>query len=789
METPTRRMAAVLALILASCLAASVAWAAPANDNIADAIELIGDTGSLTGTNIDATGETGEPDHWYSEPFRSVWYYWTAQTNEMMEFNTFGSNFDTTLAVYTGSAIDQLNLIAANDDNYGRQSQVIFSATAGQTYYIAVDGYGGSDGDIVLNWQQYDGIAITGTITLPSTETYADDIFINVNFYSDDSFVAHSYVYIPAYTTTSEQFFVTLPKNIANLTCMFYVDTYNLGPEFLSEFYYGNKGPVGVRDNASIIDTSTSRDLGTIPLLAGNIVSGTIGLQGEDTFSTYADISVYALWGSEWWEQTNTYIYAESGDSTLNYALAVPKDAPDYVLQYYIWNGPPTYTQTGYYATINDPYCTGDTFINNQDYENIEINMLKGHTLKGNVILPGPTKSEPFAVTIGSFEDPQGIYGTTLYGHKRTSVTVPADAGSVAYEMGLPHSCDPGLPGRLVYYAQTGNSDYVPVGYYADPGNPSYPGMTGTIRDAGQLAANTSYDPVNLTLIQGNSFSGEVSLPTGDTAGPDGLDVTLGTFNDIEGIYHTTVTIVPNENSAPFALQVSPDMGDITIRFLQRETTQYAKSGYYATTDTANPYNVTGALAYADNLDASVPVSGANFVLPPAATVSGTFINSIPSNEDDPIEVTLTADPADPDAVYWHTVLYVPPGATQLPYTSPNLVLDKAVIAGFSNSDNPEWAAAGYYAGPTATVVSAAAATWLSAWTDHYEINLYLSDTSAGDINADGQVDLIDSILGLQIVTGGPVSQPITIRADVDGDGLLGLIETLEALRTTAEQP
>jgi hypothetical protein len=75
---------------------------------------------------------------------------------------TEGSSFDTELGIYTGSSVGSLTPVAANDDaNFPSDSTsaVTFSATAGTTYYIAVDGYYGPShglhtGNIVLNWCQ-----------------------------------------------------------------------------------------------------------------------------------------------------------------------------------------------------------------------------------------------------------------------------------------------------------------------------------------------------------------------------------------------------------------------------------------------------------------------------------------------------------------------------------------------------------------------------------------------------------------------------------------------------------
>jgi hypothetical protein len=59
----------------------------------------------------------------------------------MVTVETFGSTFDTVLAVYTGSAVSALTPIASNDNHSGStQSKLTFQAQEGTTYFIAVDG-------------------------------------------------------------------------------------------------------------------------------------------------------------------------------------------------------------------------------------------------------------------------------------------------------------------------------------------------------------------------------------------------------------------------------------------------------------------------------------------------------------------------------------------------------------------------------------------------------------------------------------------------------------------------
>ncbi len=132
---------------------------APPNNNFANAQILPGSSGTVTGGNAGATQESGEPSH---EPNgnpggASVWYQWTAPFTGTATIDTIGSNFDTILGVYTGTAVGSLTEVVKDDDSGGSNtSKVTFNATSGTVYRIAVDGFnrgsGPSTGSITLNY-------------------------------------------------------------------------------------------------------------------------------------------------------------------------------------------------------------------------------------------------------------------------------------------------------------------------------------------------------------------------------------------------------------------------------------------------------------------------------------------------------------------------------------------------------------------------------------------------------------------------------------------------------------
>ena len=133
---------------------------APANDAFANAQVLSGPRGAvLTADNIGATQESGEPDHGGVVTDKSVWYGWTAPATAKMIFEIYNeprTDFHPAMAVYTGGAANSLGTAVAQGaslDTYPTFTvRLLFQATAGTTYRIAVDGTNGAYGSFSFYW-------------------------------------------------------------------------------------------------------------------------------------------------------------------------------------------------------------------------------------------------------------------------------------------------------------------------------------------------------------------------------------------------------------------------------------------------------------------------------------------------------------------------------------------------------------------------------------------------------------------------------------------------------------
>lgn len=121
----------------------------------ATTFRLVNLAGRDEGNNTAATRQIGEPLHggYTGNPGgKSLWWRHVATFNGTLVLSTRGSNFDTVLAVYVGDSLESL-VPVGYDDNGGpdETSLLTVRVNAGSTYYIAIDGYNGASGKIVLS--------------------------------------------------------------------------------------------------------------------------------------------------------------------------------------------------------------------------------------------------------------------------------------------------------------------------------------------------------------------------------------------------------------------------------------------------------------------------------------------------------------------------------------------------------------------------------------------------------------------------------------------------------------
>ncbi len=262
----------------------------PGNDNFINAISLTGISGQTTGSNRGATKETGEPDHAGSSGGESVWWTWTAPETEYFYFDTHGSSFNTLLGVYTGPDVDSLTEIAGNGDDGSDNdnSSLTFQAQSGVRYYIAVDGWYGQSGDIVLNRRK---------AVRPENDDFADAITLT----GESGQTTGSNTEATKEAGEPDHAGISGGKSVwwawtAPETGYFYFDTH--GSSF-----------------GTLLGVYTGPDVGSLTEIASNYNSSLV-------FQAQSDVRYYIAVNSNYW--------GESGDIILNWRKAVRPENDDF---------------------------------------------------------------------------------------------------------------------------------------------------------------------------------------------------------------------------------------------------------------------------------------------------------------------------------------------------------------------------------------------------------------------------------------------------------------------------
>jgi hypothetical protein len=148
-EMPRARFIVALIATALLCFDAPAALAAaPANDDFSAATSI---EALPFHTALDSSEATTAPD----DPLcagngASLWYSFTPSADVIVDADTFGSDYDTTLSAWRGTR-GSLTAVACDDDTNGLQSQIEFRASAGVTYFLMAASYGSRGGNLVLS--------------------------------------------------------------------------------------------------------------------------------------------------------------------------------------------------------------------------------------------------------------------------------------------------------------------------------------------------------------------------------------------------------------------------------------------------------------------------------------------------------------------------------------------------------------------------------------------------------------------------------------------------------------
>jgi hypothetical protein len=143
-----RVIVGMMSIALLSALPSTASAASAGGDDFADATEITSLPFTASQSTIGMTVETYESELCGSGYVgATVWFSYTPSTDVALSANTYGSDFDTLVGVYTGSWGD-LDFV---DCSWFTGFGVEFGAAPGTTYWIQVGGFFGAQGDLVFN--------------------------------------------------------------------------------------------------------------------------------------------------------------------------------------------------------------------------------------------------------------------------------------------------------------------------------------------------------------------------------------------------------------------------------------------------------------------------------------------------------------------------------------------------------------------------------------------------------------------------------------------------------------
>ena len=136
-------MVAAMAIVMTLLPATAAAAQPPGNDDFSAATPLSGVPFEDIVDVGEATVEPGEPTETCAPFANTVWYDLTVDAAIDVVVDTAGSNYDTTVAVWTGPSLENLDNVTCVDDTFtSLQAAASFSADPGETYHIQVGAFG-----------------------------------------------------------------------------------------------------------------------------------------------------------------------------------------------------------------------------------------------------------------------------------------------------------------------------------------------------------------------------------------------------------------------------------------------------------------------------------------------------------------------------------------------------------------------------------------------------------------------------------------------------------------------
>ncbi|HZK00429.1 MAG TPA: leucine-rich repeat protein [Tissierellaceae bacterium] len=380
---------------------------------------------------------------------------------------------------------------------------------------------------------------LTGKVSLPNNEVAPVGgvyIFLNVQVEGvHNGGVSNIPVLIPE-GSNSKDYSVMVPDGrlIINYRLRNNYDYINKG-------YYNELGTTIDFNESTRIElvNSNIEDI-DIELLKGHELSGIISLPNGEIASD-GGISIFISVEGEYNFYSDTKI--PKGENSVEYSARVIDG--EYKIEYSIsQHEQGNYVQKGYYGDKGStPYLNLASEVNvaGNDISNLDIEVLKGKSIKGVINLPTGE-----IAPVGGIEIDITIEGEETYDGM---ITIPENMNSMDYSMRIPDG------DYKIWYSNRSNDEYVRWGYYSVSGMVSNHKQASIIEVLDEDVTN-----IDMELEKGHVVTGTVFLPD-DINSFTGEQVSV----EVEGIGNNWLTPfksvnIENNNPLPFKIRLLEGM-------------------------------------------------------------------------------------------------------------------------------------------------------------------------------------------------------------------------------------
>lgn len=293
----------------------------PGNDSFVDAVTISGETGSVTGSNFDATAEAGEPA--LGGDGQSVWWVWTAPKDGALMLYVDDDWVDQFVSVHQGGAV---NSLAEAGRGEFRTSVAVYS---GQSYRIAVDGTDGGS-SFNLEWSMSippanDNFANAGSMSGANGQLIGTTAGASVESGEPDSSHFTRSVW---WTVTAQQTGVLSVEPSSAFADVYTGPSVNALSPVANDRNHWNEYPVTVGQTYSIrvesqyeLDIEIAWSLGDAPanddFVNAATLAGTSGSVNGTTRKASAEVDEPGLWSP---------VGLHTTDPTVWYAWTAPED-------------------------------------------------------------------------------------------------------------------------------------------------------------------------------------------------------------------------------------------------------------------------------------------------------------------------------------------------------------------------------------------------------------------------------------------------------------------------------